>query len=103
MSSGQIIFGRSATRPSADRARTYRQIGRTTVLTCWIGVLGSVRGSVAGAQLAGEDEPLAAVDQFAGRVQVAGVSGGLGDHVQDRVAQRPGREVAEEVGPPLRH
>jgi hypothetical protein len=54
-------------------------------------------------RLPGEDEPLAAVDQLAGGVQVAGVGGGLGDHVQDGAAQRPGREVAEEVGPPLRH
>src|SRR5579871_5090096 len=55
------------------------------------------------ARLPGEDEPLAAVDQLAGRVQVTRVGGGLGDHVQERAAQRPGREVLEEVGPPLRH
>jgi hypothetical protein len=50
-----------------------------------------------------EHEPLAAVDQFAGCIQVAGVGGALGDHVQQSPAQRPGREVGEEVGSPLWH
>ena len=55
------------------------------------------------APLPGEDDPLLAVDQLAGRVQVAGVGGGLGDHVQDGLAQRPGGEALEEVGPPRGH
>jgi MFS family permease len=54
-------------------------------------------------RLPGEDDPLPAVDQLAGRVQVAGVGGGLGDHVQDGLAQRTGGEVTEEVGPPPGH
>src|SRR5262249_18554284 len=46
----------------------------------------------------GKDDPLGAVGQLAERVQVPGVGGRLGDHVQDDLAQRPGREVLEEVG-----
>jgi MFS family permease len=54
-------------------------------------------------RLPGEDDPLPAVGQLTGRVQVAGMGGGLGDHVQDGPAQRTGREVTEEVGPPPGH
>ena len=35
----------------------------------------------------GEDDPLAAIDEFAGGVEVSGVAGGLGDHVQQDLAQ----------------
>jgi hypothetical protein len=50
----------------------------------------------------GENQPLPAVDEFAHGVQVAGVGGGLGDHVQDDLAQVVEAPVTEEVRPPAR-
>jgi hypothetical protein len=67
------------------------------------GAGGAARCRAELARLPREDDPLLAVDQLTGRVQVPGVSSGLCDHVQDGPAQRPGGEVLEEVGPPLGH
>src|SRR5712691_302231 len=51
----------------------------------------------------GEDEPGLAVDEFTGGVQVAGVAGGLSDHVQQDLPQVVQVEAGrEEVRPPGR-
>jgi hypothetical protein len=47
MPKDQIIFGKWATKASADRSHTHRQIGHAAALTCWTDVPGRTPGSPA--------------------------------------------------------
>jgi len=51
--------------------------------------------------LVGEDQPRSTVDQFADRIQVAGMNRGLRDHREQNASEVPHRQIREDFdGPP---
>ena len=64
-------------------------------------LFGHARAERESGLLSGEDEVLTPVDEFPGRVEMAGVAGGLGQDRKDRCAQVALRQVGEDLyGPP---